>query len=86
MIFWFNYSSIIAMRNILQFTIYKSDSHYVAEGSVLPVVTQGKTLDELTKNIEEAVALHLDGENLAELGISPKPSILANLELSLRNA
>ncbi len=74
------------MRNILHFNIYQSGTHYVAEGSVLPVVTQGRTLDELVKNIREAVELHLEDENLSELDIAPRPSILANVELSLGNA
>lgn len=39
----------------------------MAEGVDLPVVTEASTLDELAKNIEEAVALQLEGENLATL-------------------
>jgi hypothetical protein len=38
-------------------------------------------LDELAGNIREAVALHLAGEDLAELGIGPNPTILASFEL-----
>lgn len=72
---------IDGMKNIIQFHIYKSDKYYVAEGVDLPVVTQGKTLDELADNIKEAVALQLEGENLEEFGLSPEPTILANLEL-----
>jgi predicted RNase H-like HicB family nuclease len=47
----------------------------------LPVVTQGDTLDEVTANIREAIGLHLEGEDLAELGLSPEPTILATMEL-----
>ena len=47
----------------------------------MPVVTEGDTLDELTKNICEAVALHLEGEDLSELGLAPDPTILATMEL-----
>ena len=43
------------MKKIIQFHIYKGDKHYVAQGVDLPVVTQGETLDELAKNIQEAV-------------------------------
>ena len=42
----------------------------------LPVVTQGKTLDELTENISEAISLHLRGEDLAEMGFAEDPSVL----------
>jgi predicted RNase H-like HicB family nuclease len=31
----------------------------------LPVVTQGNTLNELKANLEEALALHLEGEDLS---------------------
>ena len=74
------------MKHIIQFHIYKGEHQYVAEGIDLPVVTQGKTLDELIKNLQEAVALQLEGENLADFGIAPQPSILANLELTFTHA
>jgi predicted RNase H-like HicB family nuclease len=45
------------------------------------VVTQASTLDELTTNIQEAVSLHPEGENLAELGLADDPTILATMEL-----
>jgi len=53
----------------------------VAECLDLPVVTQGKTLDEVTENLKEAIALHLEGEDLAELGLAGEPSVLVSLEL-----
>lgn len=69
------------MKSIIQFIIQKGEKYYVAQGVELPIVTQGKTLDELTRNINEAVALHLEGEDLAELGLVEKPSVLVNFEL-----
>lgn len=56
-------------------------SGYVAECLEIPVVTQGATLDEVTRNLREAVELHLEGENLAVLGLVPDPTILVTLEL-----
>jgi predicted RNase H-like HicB family nuclease len=56
-------------------------SGYVAECLEIPVVTQGKTLDEVTQNLTEAVELHLAGEDLAALGLTPDPTILVTLEL-----
>jgi predicted RNase H-like HicB family nuclease len=41
-------------------------SGYVAECLELTVVTQGATLDEVVQNLQEAVALHLEGEDLQE--------------------
>ena len=69
------------MKSIIQFSVVKGESYYVASGLDLPIVTQGKTLDELTKNLKEAIELHLEGENLTELGLSPNPSVLVNYEL-----
>jgi hypothetical protein len=37
-------------------------------------------LDELASNIRESIGLHLEGEDLAELGLAPNPAILATLE------
>src|SRR5208337_543185 len=42
-------------------------SGYVAECLEIPVVTQGQTLDEVTRNLREAVELHLEGEDLPRL-------------------
>lgn len=69
------------MKSIIQFQITESDGGYVAEGVGLPIVTQGDTLDELTANIREAFELYIEGENLAELGLTATPSVLVNYEL-----
>lgn len=69
------------MKKIIQVHIYKGEKYYVAECLDLPVVTQGKTLDELAANLKEAITLQLEGENLADFDLAPEPSVLANLEL-----
>jgi predicted RNase H-like HicB family nuclease len=56
-------------------------SGFVAECLEIPVVTQGATLDEVAANLREAVALHLEGEDLAALGLAPQPSIVVTFEL-----
>ncbi len=56
-------------------------SGYVAECVEISVVTQGETLDEVTQNLKEAVELHLDGEDLAEMGLAPNPTIVLTMEL-----
>lgn len=61
-------------------------SGYVAECLEIPVVTQGTTLDEVTRNLREAVELHLAGEDLAALGLTPEPTILVTLELTPTHA
>ncbi len=69
------------MKKIIQVKIYRGEKYYVAECVDLPVVTQGKTLDEVVKNIKEAIELHLDGENLEEWNVLPDYSILVNFEV-----
>jgi len=56
-------------------------SGYVAECFEIGVVTQGKTLDEVTANLREAVKLYIEGENLAELGLVSKPTIVVTYEI-----
>ena len=70
------------MKKIIQVHIYKDEKYYVAECLNLPVVTQGKTLDELMANLQEAISLQLEGENLADFDFDSNPSILVNLELA----
>ncbi len=69
------------MKKIIQVHISKGDKYFVAECVDLPVVTQGKTLDELAKNLKEAISLQLEGEDLADFDLVSKPSVLASFEL-----
>ncbi len=62
------------------------ESGYVAECLEIPVVTQGHTLDEVTRNLQEAVALHLADEDLAALGLAPNPTVVVTMELSPTHA
>ena len=59
---------------------------WVAECVELPVVTQGATLDEVAANLREAVALHLEDEDLAALGLAPDPCLVVTLELPASHA
>ena len=58
-----------------------NESGYVAECLEIAVVTQGETLDEVTANLLEAINLHLEGEDLAELGFAANPVLLVTFEL-----
>ena len=69
-------------RYTIQATIYPGDeSGYVAECLNLAVVTQGKTLDETVQNLREAIQLHLEGEDLLELGLATHPPVLITMEM-----
>jgi predicted RNase H-like HicB family nuclease len=69
------------MERTIQVRCRRGEPQSVAECLDLPVVAQARTLDELAANIREAIGLHLEGENLAELGLSSDPTILATMEL-----
>ena len=68
-------------RRTIQVRIFRGERKYVAECMDLPVVTEGETLDEVTANVREAIALHLEDEDLAELGLADDPTIVAMMEL-----
>jgi len=69
------------MRHSIKAFVHKGENYYVAECMEIAVVTQGKTLDETMANLQEAVALHLEGEDLADFDLAPNPSLLVTLEL-----
>jgi predicted RNase H-like HicB family nuclease len=70
------------MRNIIQFTIEKGeDDYYTASAVGYFIVTQGKTFDELLKNIQEATALHFEDLQDEEKPINQNASIFINYEL-----
>ncbi len=69
------------MKKSIQARIYRGEKYYIAECLDLPVVTQGKTLDEVTRNLREVIALHLEGENLADFDLEQNPTVLASFEL-----
>jgi predicted RNase H-like HicB family nuclease len=69
-----------AHRTIHAF-IRRGDRKYVAECVEIAVVTQGDDLDETVANLQEAVGLHLEGEDLAELDLADDPVLSVTLEV-----
>lgn len=68
------------LQHTIKAVVRRGETAYVAECLEIPVVTQGETLDEVIANLQEAVALHLEGEDLTEFGLAPHPSLLVTLE------
>jgi predicted RNase H-like HicB family nuclease len=62
--------------NINAFIYPGEQQGYVAECVEVAVVTQGNTLDEVVSNLQEAIALHLEGEDPVQFGLIAKPSLL----------
>ena len=74
------------MSNIIQFTIEKDeDGYYNAKAVRFPIFTFGKTMEEVEYNIREATELFLEDEDLALLGLSPKPSVVVNFNFEIPN-
>ena len=69
------------MRRTIKAFVSRGEDHYVAECLEVGVVTQGKTLDETIANLQEAVALYLEGENPQDLDLAANPSLLITLEV-----
>lgn len=69
------------LQHTIKAIVRKGETHYVAECVEIAVVTQGKTLDETIFNLKEAVELHLHGEDLAELGLTPNPTLIVTMEV-----
>ena len=71
----------MALQHTIKAIIRRGDTHYIGECVEIAVVTQGKTLDETVQNLQEAVSLHLDGENLTEMGLAPNPTLILTMEV-----
>jgi len=48
------------VKRIIQVRIFRGEHLYVGECLDLPVITQAATLDELARNIQEAIALYVE--------------------------
>jgi predicted RNase H-like HicB family nuclease len=69
------------LDSIQAYIYHGEQSGYVAECREISVVTQGATLDEVTNNLSEAVALYLEGEDFAQMGFASNPSLKIEFEL-----
>ena len=58
------------------------ESGYIAECVEIPVVTQGQTVDQTLQNLKEAVALHLEDEDLASMGLAHNPTLIVTIEVT----
>lgn len=63
------------VRDTVHVVVSRDSDTYVAECLELAVVTQAPSLDELVKNVREALALHLEDEDAAALGLHEHPRL-----------
>jgi hypothetical protein len=69
------------LRETVHAVVRRSRGWYVGECLEVAVVSQGRTLDELVDGLSEAVALHMDGEDAATLGLVSSPRLAVTYEL-----
>ena len=83
------------MQRIIKAEIYFDGENYCARCLGIDVFTQGKTLDEVVKNLREAVGLHLEeglegleGEELKqkEGDLNEMTTIFAMMEIGVPDA
>ena len=68
------------LREVVHAVIFESEGFYVAECLEVAVVTQGTSVDETLHNIHEALALYMDEEDPALLGLVASPRLSVTLE------
>ncbi|MFH1561807.1 MAG: type II toxin-antitoxin system HicB family antitoxin [Nitrospirota bacterium] len=74
------------MNNTIKVYISEGEKYYIAQCVEIDVVTQGETINQVIENIKEAIDLHLEGEDLAQYNLSPKPTMLITMELDYAKA
>jgi len=76
----------MTLQHNIKAVIRKGENNFVAECLEIAVVTQGSTLDETVANLQEAIGLHLEGEDIADFGLALDPRVLMTFEVELVNA
>jgi len=69
------------LRRTVHAVIQRDANVFVVECLELPVVTQGGSLDQAVDNFREALALHLEGEDLESLGLVAHPDVQISYEM-----
>jgi predicted RNase H-like HicB family nuclease len=73
-----------AVRETVHAVVRRSAAWFTAECLELAVVAQGRSLDELASNLQQAIELHLEGEHASALGLVESPRLSITYELPAR--
>ena len=76
------YASAGPARDTIHVVVRRSAGVYVAESLELALVTR-RSLDELLRNLKQAIRLHLEGEDPGVFGLTASPRIAVSYEESL---
>jgi len=71
------------LRDTIHAVLQRDGGFYVAECLEVAVVTQGTTADEVLTNLQEAIALHLEGEDPRSLGLIDHPRLVVTYEVPM---
>ena len=73
-----------AKAGTVTMVVTKEGDHYLARAKRLSIFTEATSLDELKRNIREAVELHLEDGEHKRYGLPPHPEIEVVYEFSER--
>jgi hypothetical protein len=79
-------STAETQRDTVHAVVTRDPRAFVVDCLEVAVVTQGRTLDEALANFREALALHLEGEDLAALGLGRLRRIHVTYEMPASDA
>jgi predicted RNase H-like HicB family nuclease len=72
----------VALKKMIKIEIYHDGEFYCARCiDDLDIFSQGKTLDEVVKNIKEAIILYFEDEPSGLAGFDRNPSIFSMMDL-----
>jgi hypothetical protein len=71
------------VRDAIHAVAYRSEGFYVGECLEVAVVSQGRTLDELVANLQDAIGLHLEGDR-GIFGLTTTPWLVMTYEVRLQ--
>ncbi len=69
---------------VIHAVVSRDRQTYVAECLEIAAVTQARTFDELITNLEEAITLHLEGQDPVSSGLSASPRLSIIFEVPLQ--
>jgi predicted RNase H-like HicB family nuclease len=69
------------MNKIIKADIYYDGEYYCGRCIDFDVFTQGKTLDELTHNLKEAIMLHFEDDRDELADYVPNPTLVTMMDL-----
>ena len=77
------YDAELPLQRTIHAVVKKYDGYFVASCLEVSAVTDGRTLDELARNLQEAIGLYLEGENPADFGLVANPGITLIYQMGL---